>query len=204
MNCIDLKIRKWGNCEMKSLLESTKNTRPLLKNSLKLIRSDVPSNLSEREIQWLLDNKITTIIDLRQEDEIREKRCVLEKNSKFAYYNLPVRGGSEIPDSPNDVPKSYINMVDEVMWKIIELVENATTNVLYFCNAGKDRTGVVSAILLLRMNIDKKEIIDDYFKSGIYLEKMLKEYVEMNPSVDLEVITPKEIYMETFLEMLER
>lgn len=188
---------------MKSLLASTKNTRSLLKDSLKLIRSDVPNNLSEREIQWLLDNKITTIIDLRQEDEIREKRCVLERRSGFIYYNLPVKGGNEIPSSPEEVSKSYINMIDEVMWEIIELVENATTNVLYFCNAGKDRMGVVSAILLLRMNVDKKDIIDDYFKSGIYLEKMLNEYVEMNPSIDLDVITPKKLYMESFLEMLD-
>ena len=38
-------------------------------------------------------------------------------------------------------------MLDEKMEKIIHTIMNAKSNVLFFCGAGKDRTGVVSAII---------------------------------------------------------
>ena len=50
---------------MGSLLRSTRNTRALPTGSLRYIRSDVPDNLTDTEIRWLLDNQITTVVDLR-------------------------------------------------------------------------------------------------------------------------------------------
>ncbi len=35
--------------------------------------------------------------------------------------------------------------------KIINTIMNADSNVMYFCGAGKDRTGVVSAIILRKL-----------------------------------------------------
>ncbi len=52
---------------MSSLLESTLNTRPLPVGSLRYIRSDYPGNLSDAEVDWLVKNKIITIVDLREE-----------------------------------------------------------------------------------------------------------------------------------------
>lgn len=61
---------------------------------------------------------------------------------------MPVTGGATIPKSVDDVSKSYINMVDTQLKETVDFIMNANSNVLYFCNAGKDRTGIVSAILL--------------------------------------------------------
>ena len=55
---------------MSSLLKSTRNTRALPTGTMRYIRSDVPTNLTDEEIQWLLDNNITTVIDLRSEEEV--------------------------------------------------------------------------------------------------------------------------------------
>lgn len=49
--------------------KSTLNTRSILENDIKYIRSDVPTNISEDEKDKLLWNNITTIIDLRTETE---------------------------------------------------------------------------------------------------------------------------------------
>lgn len=57
----------------KSIFKSTLNTRQILKDSLRFIRSDVPVQVSEEERTWLLANDITTIIDLRTEDEQLKK-----------------------------------------------------------------------------------------------------------------------------------
>lgn len=49
--------------------KNTLNTRSILENDIKYIRSDVPTNISEDEKDKLLWNNITTIIDLRTETE---------------------------------------------------------------------------------------------------------------------------------------
>ncbi len=54
---------------MSSLFGSTLNTRPLPVGSLRFIRSDYPGNLSDAEVNWLVKNNITTIVDLREEKE---------------------------------------------------------------------------------------------------------------------------------------
>ncbi len=159
---------------MSSLLKSTQNTRAILPDSFRFVRSDVPHCITELEVQWLIDNNIVTIIGLREESERERKKCPLINNSFFQYYCMPVTGGNSIPESD--------------------------TNVLYFCNAGKDRTGVVSAILLHKLGMAQEYIINDYMKSKENLKNMLDAYAKECPKVDINVITPHERYMKEFLE----
>lgn len=93
-------------------------------------------------------------------------------------------------------------MVDEKMEEIIDTIMNADSNVMYFCTAGKDRTGVVSAIILKLLGFDDEVIIDDYMESGDNLMDMLTDYVRVHPEVDLEIIVPHRENMERLLEQL--
>lgn len=186
------------------LLKSTKNTRQLLPDRLQFIRSDVPVHLTDQECQWLLDHSITTIIDLRTETERMQKPCVLEQDPAFLYISLPVNGGNAVPEAPDKVAASYIRMVDGTMDTIIDTILNAKTNVLYFCNAGKDRTGVVSAILLSKLGYGRQYIIEDYLRSGINLKGELQAFAEQNPDVDLNVITPRAEYIQGFLDWYDQ
>ncbi len=186
---------------MKRLLNSTMNTRAILLNSFKYIRSDVPYKITGDEIQWLKDNNITTIVDLRDEKEREQKKCPLIDDSCFKYYCMSVTGGNAVPETAEKVPESYINMADTNMNRIIETILNAETNVMYFCNAGKDRTGVVSAILLHKLGYDREYIIADYMKSAENLREMLEEFSAKNPLMK-EIIPPKREYMEQFISRL--
>ena len=188
---------------MGSLLRSARNTRAILPDSLRFVRSDVPDRITESEIEWLVRHRICTVVDLRQEDERRRKRCPLIDRPNFQYICLPVTGGDIVPQSPDDVPKSYIRMVDGQMDRIISTILSAQTNVLYFCNAGKDRTGVVSAILLRKLGVDRKAIIADYMESADNLRETLDLYAQQFPQINREVITPHARYMEEFLDWLD-
>lgn len=188
--------------EMASLLKSTENTRAILPDSFRFVRSDVPNSITEQEIQWLISENITTVIDLREDTERERKKCPLTGDSRFQYYCMPVTGGNAVPESVEDVSRSYINMADAQMDKIIDTILNADSNVLYFCNAGKDRTGVVSAILLQRTGMNQEYIINDYLESGVNLKSTLEAYAKQFPKVNIEVITPKERYMREFLAWL--
>ena len=187
---------------MPSLLHSTSNTRPLPTGDLRFIRSDCPDKLTDEEVNWLLHNHVTTVVDLREKKEYERKPCRLEKEAGFTFYHMPVTGGGDTPNSPEEVASSYLGMLDQQMDRIIQTILDAKSNVLYFCTAGKDRTGVVSAILLKKLGFDDQTIIEDYMKSKENLLGFLTEYVKAHPRVDLNTIVPNERTIQKVLDAL--
>ncbi len=187
---------------MSSLFRSTLNTRVLPVGGMRYIRSDLPRKLTDDEVRWLLDNNVTTIVDLREEKEYTAKPCRLENEKDFVYYHMPVTGGGDVPCSPEAVADSYIGMIDKQMDRIIDTIMSASSNVMYFCNAGKDRTGVVSAIILRRLGFEDKVIIDDYMKTKDNMIDVLTAYVREHPEVDINTIVPNEENIRRVLEKI--
>lgn len=187
---------------MSSLLQSTRNTRALPTGGLRYIRSDVPENLNDWEIQWLLEHDVMTIVDLRSEEECAKKPCCLKERDGFRYFHLPVTGGGDTPSSLEHLYTVYRQMIDEKMDTIIDTILNAESNVMYFCTAGKDRTGVVSAVILKRLGYSDEVIIRDYMESKDNLMDMLTAYVGAHPEVDIEIIVPHRENMERLLRCL--
>ena len=189
---------------MGSLLKSTRNTRALPTGTLRYIRSDYPGNLSDEEVSWLRKNGVTTIIDLREKTEYAQKPCRLETESGFTYYHLPVTGGGAVPESPDSVADAYVKMIDGQMERIICVILKAESNVLYFCGAGKDRTGVVSAILLKQLGFSDSVIIEDYMKTKDNLLDFLKAFTAEHPEVSIHTILPREENIKKVLAVLSQ
>ena len=188
---------------MSSIFDSTYNTRPILPDSLRFIRSDAPYRLTEDELGWLRYNDITTVIDLRTEEESRACPSILADAEGFCYRNMPVSGGNAVPKTPEEVPLAYIAMLGEQMDKIIDAIMYAETNVIYFCSAGKDRTGVVSAILLHKLGYGTEYIIEDYLRSGEELHDILEAYGKSG-AADINVITPHAVNITAVLDELKK
>lgn len=187
---------------MSSLFASTRNTRVLPTGTMRYIRSDAPIDLTDEEIRWLSDNNFTTIVDLRSEEEVINKPCKLQMMGRFKYYHLPVTGGGDIPKSLEHLYLVYQQMADKQMDMIIDTIMNATSNVMYFCTAGKDRTGVVSALILKKLGFSDEIIIDDYMESKDNLLDMLTKYADEHPEVDIDIIIPHRENMRRFLKQL--
>ena len=185
---------------MDVLFACTKNTRPLLPDSLRLWRSDAPLSVSAEERQHLLALGLQTLVDLRSEEEQARRPCPLRNDPAFVYHSLPVTGGNAVPASPEEVAASYLRMLDERMEEILACILGAKTGVLYFCSAGKDRTGVVSALLLERLGYERAYILDDYLRSGAALREVLDAFCAAHPEIDPEVVRPQRRYMEEFLD----
>ena len=192
-----------GRNGMERLFEHTLNTRPILENSLRFVRSDVPARVSEAEKGALIERDITTIVDLRTAAERAERPCPLADDARFTYLCMPVTVGNAVPATADDVSRLYIAMVDDTLRSTIDTIWNTKTNVLYFCAAGKDRTGVVSAILLHKSGMSREYIIADFMKTRANLKAYLEEYAREHPGIRLDVILPQERYMEEFLAWLE-
>ena len=189
---------------MSSLLKNTKNARALLPGSLRFIRSDALTNLCEEDIAWLRENNILTAVDLRSPDETKLRPCSLSGVDGFTYLSLPVTGGNIFPASPDEVPDSYIRMVDSMMERIVKTILNAETNVIFFCHAGKDRTGVVSAIIEKHFGVENTAIISDYALSAGNLTELIEHFALTHPEVKYDIMTPKPEYMEKFLALYEK
>ncbi|MDD6160282.1 MAG: tyrosine-protein phosphatase [Oscillospiraceae bacterium] len=187
---------------MSSLLNSTLNTRPLPTGDLRFIRSDCPRELTPEEVEWLRKNHVITIVDLRERKEYERTPCPLETEDGFMYYHLPVTGGGDTPKSPDAVSAVYLGMLDAQMDRIIHTIMDAKSNVLFFCGAGKDRTGVVSAIILKKLGFDDQAIVDDYMKTKENLLDFLTDYVKKHPEVDINTIIPNEENIKRVLAAL--
>ena len=189
---------------MPSILKSTKNTRPIINDSMRYIRSDAIINLEDEEIQWLIENNILTVVDLRMEEETEKNPCCLKHHNEFTYLNIPVSYGDEMPLTSEMMSPYFLKMVDNTMIKIILTIENSKTNAIYFCRQGKDRSGVVSALLLLRQGFSHDEIISDYLLSADNLVESIEQDCRDYPGLKKEAATPNSEYMMQFLQKVAR
>ena len=87
------------------------------------------------------------------------------------------------------------------MPKVFQTIANAESGVMFNCTAGKDRTGVVSAILLLHAGVSDSDIIDNYVLTREYGRERLELVHKNFPEVDMNIVTPKEWFMEEFLRL---
>ncbi len=171
----------------------------------KLIRSNVPIFLSEDSIKYLLDNNINVAIDLRNDAEVKEKVSILKKDKRFKYYHCKINGDGRIPKSKEMVSNSYLEMAEgfETIYRIFKIILNSEDNgIIYFCNAGKDRTGIVTALIMLLAGISEDDIVKDYLLSAIYLEDMLKSYTSDNKNL-ADIIIPKEEFIREFIDIFK-
>ena len=194
-----------------SLLETTQNTRELggyvIKDGLatkrnSLWRSDVQNYPSEKDVALLKKRGITTILDLRGDKDLARKPSGFANREGFTYINCPIIEGSGIPESVEKVPVSYLAIAQaEHMQKVFRTIANAESGVMFNCTAGKDRTGVVSAILLLHAGVSDVDIIENYVLTREYGRERLELIHKNFPEVDMNIVTPREWFMKEFLKL---
>ena len=84
----------------------------------KLIRSNLPINLSNKDISIINKMGINTIIDLRSYEEIKTRKSIFEGNKDFNIYHIGMNIGKDIPEKEEFVSKSYIEMLTLQVKKI--------------------------------------------------------------------------------------
>ncbi len=173
----------------------------------RLIRSNFPRQLTADGISFLKNIGINTIIDFRSRKEALMHPSPAVLKSDFRFYHLEIVGGERIPPSPMAVAVSYMQMLDATgaMQSFFSLMcDPKTTGILFYSDLGKDRVGVVSALILMMLGVSEKNIIDDYMLSAVYLDDILRYYEQISLSDEREVLVPKEVYMERFFDLFKR
>ena len=119
---------------------------------------------------------VESIIDLRSIDEVTNSGLVTDKT--FDYQSFPLLDEGYALRNSNDYHyKNYSNYYFEIynnnlplLINIIKYMANSSQQrFILFCYAGKDRTGILSAIILKLLGLADWVIYSDYSFSSSYL-----------------------------------
>lgn len=149
----------------------------------RLFRSNQFSRLDEKDIATITALSIGTVVDLRSEVERNAQPSVRQLGRKPDYVSHRADTDFIFNDifartEPTEeawveafstfyaqLPELYAHEYRLVM----ELLAKGDLPLIIHCSAGKDRTGVVIAIILDLVGVNSNEIVRDYMESGLRL-----------------------------------
>lgn len=149
-----------------------------------LFRADSLHALTINDQETLNELGIRTIIDLRRPHEIERFPNMLAQSEFINYLNIPFYHGWRELFSEEKRPRSlaelYIAILDnchDTIWQVLTAVaEPANYPLIVHCQVGKDRTGLLIALLLWSANVPEHIIVADYALSNSYLQPVLNGY----------------------------
>lgn len=179
----------------------------------KLYRSSNLVNINEADAALLQKLHIKWICDLRSSSEVKAQPTpaiegVLNKHipigtAKNEETKLPVTDDKTIYEPlMGESYRVFVQSVEGFKEIFTEVLEDAKAGLpfVFHCTAGKDRTGVLGALLLTLLDVPEKTIFDDYAITNRYQDDILQE---MGGIVALFSNGAEKIDLETFRPMAE-
>ena len=171
-----------------------------------LFRSDRLSTLTDDDLDELASRGIRTVVDFRAGPEIERDRSRLWPGVT-AHIPLPV-GDTVDADismvdqilegrlravSEDDMAGLYLGMLDTYGERFAQFAALAADvdhlPMLAHCTAGKDRTGIASALLLEALGVDRETVLDDYcltneLRSRQRMAELAPQFAEIGIEID--------------------
>lgn len=134
---------------------------------------------------FLTSGNIKTIIDFRTEIELQKHGYSQEIKNIVRYVSIPIDLGEGLEkpaENNNEVDRMalYVNILNKkhfnnALQKFFGIISDIECfPIIYHCNAGVDRTGIITAMLLSILGFDRTSIIQNYYiLPGI----LKKEYI---------------------------
>jgi protein-tyrosine phosphatase len=138
---------------------------------LTLLRAAKLSGLTDADRAYLASIGLRTVVDLRQDFEISVDPDALG-SLDVSWHNTPpsLEMAGEANGTLLDL---YLAWLDDSGWAfaaaVRELARPGALPGLVHCTAGKDRTGLVIAMVLDLLGVDDNVILDDYLESNVTL-----------------------------------
>ena len=136
----------------------------------RLFRSDTLSELTPADLAIVESLGVATVIDLRTSAEVdRDGRVALDP-ARVRYAHLSVlreeageSAGAPSGDDPAERYLWYLSHNSATLVEAIELVAApGRVPLVFHCAAGKDRTGVLAALVLSLVGVDRDVVVADY------------------------------------------
>src|SRR5215813_8723461 len=156
-----------------------------------LLRSDDLAQLTPEGVQALADYGVRTVVDLRWAEEIALNPSPIAGQAPQILYVH----ASLLADTPARW-RELSKACEKEMWKcvvleqvraelrdVLRVIASAPAGPLLFhCVAGKDRTGLIAALMLTLADVKPEHIAPDYARSTQMLEgAYLERYQDVDP-----------------------
>lgn len=180
-----------------------------------LFRSDALHHLSAAAADRLVDElAVGHIVDLRSTSELEaDGRGALSQRTA-TFHHVPLFDGdtSEGRAQAEEITLAdrYFLMAEyarEPIARVIDTLAGSDAPAVYHCAAGKDRTGVISAILLGLLGVPDDLIVLDYAASQEQLDAIIDRLMQTEGYQEMfEQLPPDTLHAqpETMVALLER
>jgi protein-tyrosine phosphatase len=152
----------------------------------RFLRAATMHRLTASDQTALLDYGVRTVVDLRRTAETEVEPNLLAQSDAVAYHHLNMLGDGDLaiestrrylqfkredpsfgenPHPAYEIAAGYCGWLDLCQGMIREILETLSAGphaALFHCAAGKDRTGVVAALLLGLAGVPEETIVADY------------------------------------------
>jgi protein-tyrosine phosphatase len=185
----------------------------------RLFRSDAMHDLTEDDLDVFRGLGIACVVDLRSVSEVERTGRGLLTYEPLHFVNSPVLTSLETDESRADIDEGYmarryleyLDMGAPAFVRVIEEMADVENYPLVFnCFLGKDRTGVVAALVLSCLGVERSSIVEDYTLTEsrvvLIVEKLLRdpllrgEVAHDNPLL----LGAREATMSSFLSEVDR
>ena len=143
----------------------------------RLLRSESPHTLSDSGLRALLDLGIGAVVDLRTASEREHRPSPLVEAGVHTSHAPIFTDDGDYPDHLTTAAEVYCWWLRErrtgVAAAMTAIADAPSAPILVHCHAGKDRTGVIIALVLRLAGVSIDAIADDYAISGVQLAEML-------------------------------
>jgi len=170
------------------------------------IRSELPRKLTRGDMDYLKSYGVTHSVDLRGDMEVSRLPSMLRDVDWARYSHVPMftdqaayasqeKDGPQNPNKHMRPPATafiewgqlYIEMIEKFKdWtrRVLDIAANESGIMLYHCTTGKDRTGMLTALLLSIAGVSQNDIIADYCVSQVYMRPVYLELMELMPPLN--------------------
>lgn len=134
--------------------------------------------------------EIALVLDLRSSEEVSQFGKGLLANPMVDYHHFPlleqVNFGQRdiLSPAPSDLNSFYVGMLEHSALPITAaltiLSRQAAHPAVFYCAAGKDRTGVFATVLLAILGVKEEQIIQDYMLTNHRIKDIIERLLTMS------------------------
>jgi protein-tyrosine phosphatase len=183
----------------------------------RIYRSDGLHRLTSSDCARIRDElRVTDLIDLRSSAELAADGRGLLENEPLAFHHVPLFDGNTgaasfgVGVEQMTLADRYLGLAEvakPAIARVVTIVAEADGGTVYHCAAGKDRTGVISAILLSALGVSDELIVADYALTQQNLDAIVARLGESEAyKTMLDALPPDTLHAEpqTMVVMLEQ
>lgn len=164
----------------------------------RVFRSDAMDALTDADVAMLIDEYgLRFILDLRDGDEVASEGRGPMARQRVSYLSMPLSRMKKTGDPREILIQQYVDRLDAdpILVEAVGMLAHVSRQpTVVYCAAGKDRTGLVVALLLRLLDVPEETVVADYMLTQENIER-IKERLRRSPVHRVMMSTlPPEVY----------